>query len=144
MIDAWVRFMSHDFICIPRTHLSNGSSAPSPGWLNLDGSLIPFGSTAVHEPTEMPKSLWARWKPLDATNKYNNEDKHLGTNGPRGARAGHPQIYYSYSKVIAQKTMLRQDANLINIKLRGSILYSDRQRIHSKASLNRNPLASSP
>jgi hypothetical protein len=60
------------------------------------------------------------------------------------ARAGHPQIYYSYSKVIAQKTMLRQDANLINIKLRGSILYSDRQRMRSKASLNRNPLASSP
>jgi len=84
MIDAWVRSVSHDFICIPRTHLGNGSSAPSPGWLNLDGSLIPFGSTATHEPTEMPKSLWARWKPLDATNKYNNEDKHLGTNGLKG------------------------------------------------------------
>jgi hypothetical protein len=34
-----------------------------------DGSLVPLGSTATHEPTEIPKSLWARRKSLNATNK---------------------------------------------------------------------------
>jgi hypothetical protein len=39
--------------------------APPPS----DGSLVPSGSTATHEPTEIPKSLWARRKSLNATNK---------------------------------------------------------------------------
>jgi hypothetical protein len=34
-----------------------------------DGSLVPLGSTATHEPTEIPKSLWARRKSLNVTNK---------------------------------------------------------------------------
>jgi hypothetical protein len=36
------------------------------GWvliLDLDGSPIPLGSTATHEPIEIPRSLWGRWKP---------------------------------------------------------------------------------
>jgi len=49
---------------------SNGSTAPSPGGLPVDGSHVPFGSTATHDPTGIPKSLWTRWKSLDATNKY--------------------------------------------------------------------------
>jgi len=30
---------------------------------------VPLGSTATHDPTGIPKSLWIRWKSLDATNK---------------------------------------------------------------------------
>ena len=40
------------------------------GELNLDGSPVPLSSTATHEPTEIPKSLWARRKSLNATNKH--------------------------------------------------------------------------
>ncbi|MEM1604786.1 MAG: hypothetical protein QXW41_00875 [Fervidicoccaceae archaeon] len=53
-----------------RARLGDGSAAPSPGELNLDGSPVPLGSTATHEPTEIPKSLWARRKYLNATNKH--------------------------------------------------------------------------
>ncbi|AFK51610.1 transposase, IS605 OrfB family [Thermogladius calderae 1633] len=44
-----------------------GSSAPSPAGLSVDGSPVPLGSTAAHEPTRVPKALWARRKSLDAT-----------------------------------------------------------------------------
>jgi hypothetical protein len=33
--------------------------------LALDGSPIPLGSTATHEPIEIPRSLWERWRSLD-------------------------------------------------------------------------------
>ncbi|MDT7888431.1 MAG: hypothetical protein RQ885_05680 [Desulfurococcales archaeon] len=35
--------------------------------LALDGSIVPLGSTAAHEPIEITRSLWGRWKPPDAT-----------------------------------------------------------------------------
>ena len=38
------------------------------GWvliLDLDGSPMPLGSTATHEPIEIPRSLWGRWKSPD-------------------------------------------------------------------------------
>ena len=31
----------------------------------LDGSPMPLGSTATHEPIEIPRSLWGRWKSLE-------------------------------------------------------------------------------
>jgi IS605 OrfB family transposase len=31
----------------------------------LDGSPVPLGSTAIHEPIEIPRSLWGRWRSLD-------------------------------------------------------------------------------
>jgi IS605 OrfB family transposase len=31
----------------------------------VDGSPIPLGSTTTHEPIEIPRSLWGRWKSLD-------------------------------------------------------------------------------
>jgi putative transposase len=37
------------------------------GVSTLDGSPMPLGSTATHEPIEIPGSLWARRKSLDAT-----------------------------------------------------------------------------
>jgi len=50
-----------------RTRLGNGSTAPSLGGLTLDGSPMPLGSTATHEPIVVKKPLWARWKSLEAT-----------------------------------------------------------------------------
>jgi len=44
----------------------DGSPAPSPARYNpLDGSPVPLGSTAIHDPTGIPKSLWTRWKSLE-------------------------------------------------------------------------------
>jgi hypothetical protein len=31
----------------------------------LDGSPVPLGLKAAHEPIEIPRSLWERWKSLD-------------------------------------------------------------------------------
>jgi len=46
----------------------DGSNAPSPvRYIILDGSRIPFGSTATHDPITLPKGLWARWKSLPQT-----------------------------------------------------------------------------
>jgi hypothetical protein len=33
------------------------------GVSSLDGSPVPLGSTATHEPIEITRSLWGRWKP---------------------------------------------------------------------------------
>jgi hypothetical protein len=35
------------------------------GFLSIDGSPVPLGSTATSEPIEIPRSLWGRWKSLD-------------------------------------------------------------------------------
>jgi hypothetical protein len=43
----------------------------------------PLGSTATHEPIEIPRSLWGRWKPLDdhrAKNPVDQEAKQSKTN----------------------------------------------------------------
>jgi putative transposase len=49
----------------------------------LDGSPMPLGSTATHEPIEIPRSLWGRWKSLDnhrAKNPVDQEAKQSKTN----------------------------------------------------------------
>jgi|GEM_PF-2357317 len=56
----------------------DGSNAPSPVGLDIDGSPMPLGSTAIHEPIGIPKSLWAGWKSLEAIK--NNQNNPLGTN----------------------------------------------------------------
>jgi len=33
----------------------------------VDGSPVPLGSAATHEPTAVSKTLWARWKSLEET-----------------------------------------------------------------------------
>ena len=68
--ELWHRDVVACYNLLLRARLGNGSTAPSLGGLGLDGSPVPLGSTATHDPTEIPKSLWARWKPLDATNKH--------------------------------------------------------------------------
>ncbi|WP_350309091.1 RNA-guided endonuclease InsQ/TnpB family protein [Ignisphaera cupida] len=49
----------------------DGSIAPSLAGLFVDGSPVPLGSTAAHDPTRVPRALWARRKSLDETmNSY--------------------------------------------------------------------------
>jgi hypothetical protein len=48
------------------------------GWvliLDLDGSPMPLGSTTTHEPIEIPRSLWGRWKSLDDHRAKNPVDR---------------------------------------------------------------------
>lgn len=46
----------------------DGSHAPSPGGqYALDGSPVPLGSTATHDPIRVQKPVWARWKSLEVT-----------------------------------------------------------------------------
>ena len=49
--------------------MGDGSTAPSLGGLRIDGSPVPLGSTATHDPTGISESLWVRWKSLDETLK---------------------------------------------------------------------------
>jgi len=56
----------------------DGSNAPSPvGLVPLDGSPVPLSSTATHDPIQVPKPVWARWKSLEAT--LNNPKIHRMT-----------------------------------------------------------------
>jgi len=56
------------------------------GVLSIDGSPFPLGSTATHEPIEIPRSLWGRWKSLDGTGlktlwiKKQNNPKQININ----------------------------------------------------------------
>jgi hypothetical protein len=45
--------------------LYEGSAQKGFGDPSIDGSPMPLGSTATHEPIEIPRSLWGRWKSLD-------------------------------------------------------------------------------
>ena len=45
--------------------LYEGSAQKGFGFLSIDGSPMPLGSTATSEPIEIPRSLWGRWKSLD-------------------------------------------------------------------------------
>jgi hypothetical protein len=47
--------------------LYEGSAQKGFGDPSIDGSPMPLGSTATSEPIEIPRSLWGRWKSLDAT-----------------------------------------------------------------------------
>ena len=38
--------------------LYEGSAQKGFEFLSIDGSLMPLGSTATHEPIEIPRSLW--------------------------------------------------------------------------------------
>jgi hypothetical protein len=49
----------------------------------VDRSPMPLGSTATHEPIEIPRSLWGRWKSPDdprAKNPVDQEAKPSKTN----------------------------------------------------------------
>jgi IS605 OrfB family transposase len=67
--ELWHRDIVACYNLLLRARLGDGSNAPSLGGLKVDGSPIPLGSTATHDPTGIPKFLWARWKSLDVTLK---------------------------------------------------------------------------
>jgi len=67
--ELWHRDVVACYNLLLRARLGNGSYALSLGGLKVDGSPVPLGSTATHDPTGIPKSLWARWKSLDETLK---------------------------------------------------------------------------
>ncbi|ACL10443.1 IS element ISDka1 orfB, putative transposase [Desulfurococcus amylolyticus 1221n] len=72
--ELWHRDVVAVWNLLLRALRGGGSTAPSPADLNLDGSPVPLGSTAAHEPTVIARDLWARWKPLEAT--LNDPKKH--------------------------------------------------------------------
>jgi len=53
-----------------RTRLGDGSTAPSLGGSTLDGSPVPLGSTATHEPIVVSPPLWARRNSLDGDHEF--------------------------------------------------------------------------
>jgi putative transposase len=65
--------------------LYEGSAQKGFGVLILDGSLVPLGSIATGEPIEIHRSLWGRWRSLDATGlktlwiKKNSNTKQINT-----------------------------------------------------------------
>jgi len=67
--ELWHRDIVACYNLLLRAHLGDGSVAPSLGGFTLDGSSIPLGSTATHDPTGIWESLWMRWKSLDETLK---------------------------------------------------------------------------
>jgi len=65
--ELWHRDVVALWNLLLRARLGYGGNAPSLGGLTLDGSPVPLGSTATHEPAGIPRSLWARWKSLPQT-----------------------------------------------------------------------------
>jgi putative transposase len=68
--EHWHRDVVACYNLLLKARLGNGSRAPSLGEPSLDGSPVPLGSAATHDPTGIPKPLWARWKSLDTINKH--------------------------------------------------------------------------
>ena len=65
--EPWHRDIVACYNLLIRALRGDGSHAPSPVGLSIDGSPVPLGSTAAHEPIALPKGLWARWKSLPQT-----------------------------------------------------------------------------
>jgi IS605 OrfB family transposase len=76
--ELWHRDVVACYNLLLRARLGNGSNAPSLGGLNLDGSPVPLGSTATHDPMLIAREVWARWKSLSETLK-NPEVKGMTT-----------------------------------------------------------------
>jgi hypothetical protein len=55
--------------------LYEGPAQKGFGVLGIDGSPFPLGSTATHEPIEIPRSLWGRWKSPDDPRAKNPVDQ---------------------------------------------------------------------
>ncbi len=65
--ELWHRDVVATWNLISRALRGDGGVAPSPVGFNLDGSPVPWGSIATHDPTALPRGLWARWKSLPQT-----------------------------------------------------------------------------
>jgi transposase len=67
--ELWHRDVVACYNLLLKARLGDGSNAPSLGGLVVDGSPVPLGSTAAHDPTVVTRALWARWKSLGETLK---------------------------------------------------------------------------
>ena len=67
--ERWHRDVVACYNLLLRARLGDGSDAPSLSGLEVDGSLVPLGSTAAHDPIPMAREVWARWKSLGAASK---------------------------------------------------------------------------
>jgi IS605 OrfB family transposase len=67
--ELWHRDVVACYNLLFKARLGDGSTAPSLGGLRVDGSPVPLGSTATHDPTAVARALWARRKSLDETLK---------------------------------------------------------------------------
>jgi IS605 OrfB family transposase len=67
--ELWHRDIVACYNLLLRARLGDGSTAPSLGGLVVDGSPMPLGSTATHDPTVVTRALWARWKSLEGIYK---------------------------------------------------------------------------
>jgi len=72
--ETWHRDVVACYNLLLRALGGDGGHAPSRqrALIPVDGGPVPLGPTAAHEPTGVPRSLWARWRSLGTTN------------GPRG------------------------------------------------------------
>ncbi|MEM0472025.1 MAG: hypothetical protein DJ555_02595 [Desulfurococcaceae archaeon] len=59
----------------------DGSNAPSHPGFNLDGSPVPFGLTATHDPQRSQDSCRSRWKSLDSLDKTMNKMSGMNIQG---------------------------------------------------------------
>jgi putative transposase len=82
--EPWHRDVVACYNLLLRARLGNGGVAPSLGGLRVDGSPVPLGSTAAHDPTLIAREVWARWKSLDAMNKH--ESLKMSIEGANGCR----------------------------------------------------------
>jgi len=96
--ELWHRDVAACWNILFRALRSDGSSAPSFAGLNVDGRLIPLASTAIHEPSALPKGLWARWKSLPQTLRYGFEQNEaVGINGVFSKVVELPHYSFGYS-----------------------------------------------
>jgi IS605 OrfB family transposase len=67
--ETWHRDVAACYNLLLRALGGDGGSAPSRlrAFVAVDGGPVPLGPTAAHEPTGVPRALWARWRSLGAT-----------------------------------------------------------------------------
>ncbi len=72
--EIWHRDVVATWNLYLRALRGDGSSAPSPAGINLDGRAVPLPSTATHDPIRVLKPVWARREvPTADTIRYNSK-----------------------------------------------------------------------
>jgi len=70
--ETWHRDVVACYNLLLRALGGDGGHAPSRvgPLITVDGGPVPLGPTAAHEPTGVPRALWARWRSLGATSAH--------------------------------------------------------------------------
>jgi len=70
--ETWHRDVVACYNLLLRALGGDGGHAPSRqrALAPVDGGPVPLGPTAAHEPTGVPRALWARWRSLGATSAH--------------------------------------------------------------------------